>query len=150
MTKTEKEELLKQKLMLANVLRFSLRKTIANVVGVLTEEQLDEHLAMIAIYQASPEFKLEDAKAFGEKLMNKFTNENISLGITQDGMTGTVRKALFEVIMCMLTGSLYDAIAEVKAIPVEKKDAKYLTNARLTQFVNDIEDYLQIPHTSVV
>jgi hypothetical protein len=149
MTKEEKALLLDEKLKTANVLRFAMRHTISSVCGSLTEEQIDDHLSSIATYQATVAYKIEDAMSFGNKIMIEFTTDNIMLGITADGMTGTVRKRLQEVIMCLLTGSLYDAIAEVKAIPLAHKDAKYLTNARLTLFINKIEDYLQIPHTVV-
>lgn len=87
---------------------------------------------------------LSNAMNFGSQLMKDFTKENIVLGITQDGMTGTVRKNMIEVISALQTGSLYDAIAEAKAIPVEAKDAKYITDVRLLAFVNKIEQYLGI------
>lgn len=92
---------------------------------------------------------INSASNFGMDLMNDFAAENVIMGITQDGMTGTVRKACSEVIDCLVTGSLYDAIKEVKSIPLEKKDSKYLTNARLTIFINKIETYLGIPLTVV-
>lgn len=88
---------------------------------------------------------LESAKSFGDALMNQFTVENIMLGITQDNMTSTVRKAMVEVISALTTGSLYDAIQEMRAIPSDKKDAKYITNARLVVNVNKIETYLGKP-----
>jgi len=87
---------------------------------------------------------LSAAKAFGEQIMNEFTVENIMLGITADNMTGTVRKNMSEVIIALQTGSLYDAITEAKAIPIEDKDMKYITDARLLSFVNKIETELGI------
>lgn len=87
---------------------------------------------------------LSSAKSFGESLMNEFTVENITLGITADAMTGTVRKNMSEVIMALQTGSLYDAIVEAKLIPTIQKDAKYITDARLLSFVNKIETKLGI------
>lgn len=91
------------------------------------------------------EDKYLEAKAFGESIMKEFATENIVMGITQDGMTSVVRKAMTEVILALTTASLYDAIAEAKAIPADKKDAKYITDARLLQFINKIETYLQLP-----
>ena len=88
------------------------------------------------------------AIAFGQTLISEFAAENVVMGITQEGMTGTVRKNMSEVINALQTGLLYDAITEVKAIPPEKKDSKYITNARLLQFVNKIEDYLGIPRST--
>jgi hypothetical protein len=88
--------------------------------------------------------KYDSAKTFGEQLMKEFATENIVMGITQDGMTSAVRKAMTEVILALTTASLYDAIAEAKAIPAEKKDPKYITDARLLSFINKIEAYLEI------
>lgn len=92
---------------------------------------------------------LRDAMNFGNQLIAEFAAENVLMGITQDGMTGVVRKNMSEVISALSTGSLYDAIQEAKVIPADKKDNKYITNARLTIFVNKIEAYLQIPLTTV-
>lgn len=149
MTLEEKISLLTTKLQNTNVLRFIFKNTVSNVVQQLNEDQIDEHLQTISNYQTTLSYKIEDAMAFANTLMVEFTTENIVMGITADGMTGHVRKTLAEVIVCLLTGSLYDAILEVKAIPADKKDTKYLTNVRLTTFINKIEDYLLIPRTTV-
>ena len=85
------------------------------------------------------------AMAFGSQLIQEIAAENISLGITQDGMSGVVRKALSEVVLALMTGSLYDAIDEIRAIPVEKKDPKYITDTRLLAAINKIETYLGQP-----
>lgn len=145
MTLEEKIDLLEEKMQNINVLRFVMKSKVTEIVALLTEEQIDAHLATIDTYQASLAFKIEDAMNFANKLMIQFTTENIIMGITQDCMTGTVRKNLSEVIMCLITGSLYDAIHEIKLLPPEKKDPKYLTDARLLKFVNEIETYLEIP-----
>jgi hypothetical protein len=88
--------------------------------------------------------KLNDAVNFGADIIREFTKENIIMGITADNMTGVVRKAMSEVIIALQTGSLYDAIIEAKAIPADKKDVKYITNARLLSFINKIETKLNI------
>lgn len=93
---------------------------------------------------------ISDAMTFGNDLIRDFAAENVLMGITQDGMTGTVRRNLASVVSCLTTGSLYDAIHEIKAIPPEDKDSKYMSNARLTIFMNKIEDYLGVPRTEVV
>ena len=85
------------------------------------------------------------ATTFGTGLIRKFAAENVLLGITQANMTATVRRNLAEVIACLQTGSLYDAIAQVKAVPAENKDATFITDVRLLKFCNDIERYLGIP-----
>ena len=91
-----------------------------------------------------------NAIAFGTSLMVEFAAENVAMGITQDGMTNHVRKAVSEVTNCLMTGSLYDAIAEIRGIPVEMKDPKYLTDVRLLAFINKIEDYLGIPRSTTL
>lgn len=87
---------------------------------------------------------VSNAIAFGNKLVTKFAAENIAMGITQEGMTATVRARMTGVLNALQTGSLYDAMIEVRAIPPEHKDPKYITNARLLNFINQIEDYLGI------
>ncbi len=92
---------------------------------------------------------IRGARSFGNQIIEDFAVQNIMLGITQDGKTGQVRKACSEVIDCLVTGSLYDAINEIKAIPVESRDVKYLTPARLTTFCNRIETYLGLPLSTI-
>jgi len=87
---------------------------------------------------------VQNAISFGNQLLVDFAAENISLGITQDGMTKTVRQAMSEVMSAISTGSLYDAIEEIDAIPAEAKDAKYITNERLAQYKQRILDYLGV------
>jgi hypothetical protein len=81
----------------------------------------------------------------GWQLLVQFAAENVRLGITQAGKTKHVREVLGPVIMCLLSGSLYDAIAEAKAVAEEDKDAVFLTDARLLAFINKIETHLGIP-----
>lgn len=87
---------------------------------------------------------VKEAMTFGQQLMVEFSTENIMMGITQDGMTKTVRKNMSQVMSALMSGSLYDAIDEAKSIPSQSKDSKYLTDARLLQYVNKIEEYLGI------
>ena len=84
------------------------------------------------------------AQAFGQGLMTKFAAENVMLGITQDGKTGEVLDKMTGVVNAMQSGSLYEAIARAKAIPQSEYDSKYVTNARLYSFINEIERYLGI------
>lgn len=117
----------------------------AQYVLVLNPEKVNAKA--LAAQNAQLDAVLDEAIAFGMALQKEFTKQNMVLGITQDNMTGTVRKAMIEVLSALQTGSLYDAITEAKAIPAEAKDPKYITNARLLAFVNRIEEYLQIPLT---
>lgn len=97
---------------------------------------------------AQVQMVIANAIVFGGNLISQFAAENVMMGITQDGMTGTVRKNMSEVLSALQTGSLYDVILEVKSLTADKKDAKYITDARLLQFINKIEDYLQIPRST--
>lgn len=96
------------------------------------------------------EATIQRAMTFGAGLIKKFAAENVLLGITQAGMTATVRTNLAQVITCLQTGSLYDAIAQVKAVPAESKDATFITDARLLSFVNEIERYLGVPFSQTL
>lgn len=89
--------------------------------------------------------KLSLSIQFGNDLIKSITIENMMMGITQDGMTSQVRKAMGEALMALMTGSLYDAIDELKAIPEDKKDGKYITDARLLAAINKIETFLGKP-----
>lgn len=148
MTKQEKEQLLCQKVQKANVLRFLIRSMFPEIVMNLPEEQLDMHLSLISSYEQTPECIIENAISFGNALVVEFTTENVLMGITQDGMTSQVRKALDEVRSCLSSGSLYDAMHEIRQIPAEKKDIKYLTDTRLLSFLNKIETYLGLSLSS--
>lgn len=92
---------------------------------------------------------IRNARVFGNQIIEDFAVQNVILGITQDGLTGHVRQTCSQVIDCLVTGSLYDAINQIKAIPNEAKDPKYLSNARLTIFCNRIEAYLGVPLSTI-
>lgn len=97
-----------------------------------------------AAYEAEAALKqaVQSAISFGQQLLVDFAAENIQLGITQDGMTKTVRQNMAEVMSAISTGSLYDAIEEIDAIPAEAKDDKYITDERLAAYKQRILDYL--------
>jgi len=101
-----------------------------------------------ATYPINPHIAVEriigNAQNFGLKLIKEVAAENILLGITQAGKTNFVRKATNEVMLALMSGSLYDAIYEIRQIPPEKKDEVFLTDARLLQYINKIEAYLGI------
>lgn len=94
------------------------------------------------------EGSITNAIKFGEKLLVTYAAENVMLGITQDGMTGTVIDRLGGVITCLQSGSLYDVIVRIKAIPPANYDPKYITAARLLTFINKVEDYLGLPRST--
>lgn len=49
------------------------------------------------------------------------------------------------VISALQSGSLYDAITEVRAIPAESKDDIFITNSRMLDVIHRIETYLGLP-----
>lgn len=85
------------------------------------------------------------ARDFGMRVMINFAAENILLGITQDGKTGEVITKLASVMTALQAGSLYEAITQLRAVPSENYDDKYVTAARLLTAVNKIETYLNLP-----
>lgn len=91
---------------------------------------------------------IQNAIRFGQSIIIEFAAENVAMGITQDGMTKTVRENTTEIVSALTTGSLYDAVTAIKSFDPLKKDAKYITDARLIKFLNKIEDYLGLPRTT--
>ena len=87
---------------------------------------------------------VDNAMTFGVGLIRDFAGENVSLGITQRGLTSHVRKTLVEVGACLVSGSLYDAISELRVVDPNALDANVMTAARLLVFRNKIETYLNI------
>lgn len=85
------------------------------------------------------------AVAFGNNMIIDFATENVLLGITQLGLTMHVRKVTADVTNALITGSLYDAITEMKKFTEEDMDPIILTPARILAFRNKIEDHLGIP-----
>lgn len=81
----------------------------------------------------------------GQELISEFIKENLMLGITQAGKTSVVRKAMSEVFSALQTGALLDAIAELRAIPAESKDAVFITDARILGYINKIETFAGLP-----
>ena len=81
--------------------------------------------------------------------MKSFVRENIKLGITQRGLTGHVRKTLREVKDALETGSVYDAITEIKNLNHSDFDDTILTDSRILEFRNKIEIFLNVPVATV-
>lgn len=90
------------------------------------------------------------ARVFGTNLLDQFAAENVMLGITQDGLTGQVLDIMQPVMTALLAGSLDEAMNRIRAIDVEDKDEKYITDARLLEYINKIETYLELPLSTVL
>lgn len=85
---------------------------------------------------------VSSAMTKGQSIIQEFIAENLVLGITQAGKTKEVRQAMAEVTSCLMTGSLYDAIDELRLIPAEAKDSTFITDVRILSYINKIETYL--------
>ena len=109
----------------------------------LKAQILAERAEAAKAFEASK--RLDAAISFGQTLLREFTLENIKLGITQDGMTGVVLDRMQPALIAAQTGSLYELIARLRAIPDKDKDAKYITDARILAYINKIEAYLGLP-----
>jgi hypothetical protein len=135
---------------------FSFKEPLVTLMyeGDLTEQEITQILAADANFVDSDPFQhilqniLLPARQFGQTIIDEFAAENVLLGITQAGKTGFVRKACREVTDALMTGSLYDALTEVRALPPEVKDPVFLSDTRLLSLMNRVEDYLKIPRST--
>ena len=82
---------------------------------------------------------------FGQQVLVEFGTENVLLGIQQYNETNRVRRVMAQVSSAISSGALTDAIYETRQIPVEERDAIFLSAARLLKYVNLIETYLGVP-----
>lgn len=87
------------------------------------------------------------AKSFADDLLIQFASENIQLGINADDMVDEVLDVMAPVLVALQSASLTSAIKRAKAIPSASYDSKYVTAARLLQYVNKIETFLNLPHS---
>ena len=87
------------------------------------------------------------AKSFADDLLVQFAAENIQLGINADDKVDDVLDVMAPVLVALQSASLTSAIKRAKAIPSASYDSKYVTAARLLQYVNKIETFLGLPHS---
>lgn len=106
----------------------------------LLETTVDEHQPQLTEELVSK--RIDEAITFGMQLIRQYVVENVMLGITQANMTSTVRVRLAGITDALMTGSLYDALAAISAIPAEHKDGVFISNARLLTFGNKIRVHL--------
>jgi hypothetical protein len=119
----------------ANALGSGQEITLETVVQNHAIQSVDEYIKGVVL----------DAKGFGMKIENEFIVENVKLGITELGLTNHVRKALREVRDAISSGSLKDAITEIRNLNSNDFDAQILTPARLLSFRNKLEEWLEVP-----
>lgn len=112
--------------------------------AVMTEEDYQKYKKSVNP-QAYVEEALQSAMDFGTQCLREFSAENVLLGITQAGMTGTILTILTNVMQALLAGSLYEAIARIRAVDPADYDGTYLNATRCLAFINKIEAYLGLP-----
>jgi hypothetical protein len=92
---------------------------------------------------------VNNARNFGTQLMNKFTLENITMGITQVGKTYALTMYCHKLVHFLSIGSLYAGLEEVNNLIADNSQTKtdlnpFITNDRLTVYKKHIETYLGI------
>lgn len=83
--------------------------------------------------------------AFGNDLISQFAAENVIMGITQANKTKAVADYLSDVTRYLSTGSLYEVINEINRLQqneIPQDLTPFVTNERMNEFKNKIEDYL--------
>lgn len=136
-----------------------------NVIGQLTfpdETSEEVWIAALSVYALPPASNLPviqrvtsyiaDARKFAISLADQFAAENSLLGIKQSGKTGAVMDYLHEMVHCILSGSLNEAIVVIDKFIADESEAKmnlapFITNERLTLYKNKVQDWLEIPRT---
>lgn len=134
-------------------------------MGTLTlpDETTEEAwAAALAPYAATPPLPppvvsrvtsyITDARKFAIAAADQFAAENSMLGIKQSGKTGAVMDYLHEMVHCVLSGSLNEAVAVIDRYIADESQTKanlapFITNERLTTYKNMVQDWLGVPRT---
>lgn len=82
----------------------------------------------------------DNAANFGKQIVSDFRAENISMGITQKGMTREVLLKSQMLVYFLESGSLYEAITELNNF--SDFDPEFLTPERINIILNKINNYL--------
>ncbi len=114
---------------------------------VVTDEAYERY-KLANSNQLNIENIIESSMVFGAQLLKEFSAENVLLGITQENKTGEILSKLESVMNATQTGSLYEVLNRVRAIPITDYDVKYITVERLIKFMNKVEAYLGLPLTT--
>jgi hypothetical protein len=99
------------------------------------------------------EAAIDRAETKGREIFCKLRKENVMLGIEQsliDGRPATdvVLERGAHIMAALTSGSTKAAIRFLKAFPVEQRDNKFLTTARLLSIVNELEQFHGLPISS--
>lgn len=111
---------------------------------IRVEDEYEQYRLRQVPVQEQVERSIDAAILFGAALIRKFAAQNVLLGITQAGMTGTVLQVLAPTLSALVSGSLYEAINRARDVPTENYDPTFITAARVLQVINQIEEYLGI------
>ena len=130
----------------------TLSQEIINLIEIVVSEHEGLSPEIKEVYKILPNKLIIDsitnsinsAVKFGNDLIRGFTIENVALGITQRGLTNHVLNVTQKLIICLQTGSLYQAIEEIKNIDPNNLDTIILNPTRLLTFRNKLEKYLNI------
>jgi len=87
--------------------------------------------------------KILDAMSFGQGVIAEYGAQNILAGLTLTQIQ-TVMERTAKVQVALNTGSLYVVLTELALVEI---DGTIVTESRVTEFRNKIQDYLEIPRT---
>lgn len=126
--------------------------TIVKAVELRPEQDIALSVAVAAYVLEVPKLdKLKEIRKnleFAQELIVEFTAENALLGIDDEEQTKRVIQETKGILDSLQTGFLTQAIKEIRLIPVERLDIKFLTEERLLRFLNKIEVFLAIRPTA--
>lgn len=136
---------------IAFVLSYNTGKPVSQVYATINSMIPIRAIPVLTTLQ-SIQNAIANAQQFASNLMQQFAAENVLLGITQAGKTGAVLDYLSDLLNCMVTGSLFQAIIVCDTIINDTSNTKtntspFVTNARITAYKNKIQDYLGIAQT---
>lgn len=95
---------------------------------------------------------IQSAMAFGQALSVQLAVSNIMMGITQAGKSQALLAYTADLYHAVTTGSLYVAIDIINTMiadtgPEKSNLSPFITNTNLTFYKNQIQDFLNLPHT---
>lgn len=126
--------------------------TIVKKEKLNTEEAIALSVAVAAYVLEFPKLdkqrEIRKNLEFAQELIVEFTAENALLGIDDEEQTKRVIQETKGILDSLQTGFLTQAIKEIRLIPVERLDIKFLTEERLLRFLNKIEVFLAMRPTS--
>ncbi len=91
-------------------------------------------------------------REFGNLLVTEFIAGDLSLGLEDETSPSEyevfISGIMWNTFQALELGLLYDAIYQVKSIPVESYLSPYITAERLLVLVNRVEDHLGLPNST--